>query len=52
MWQTVIYPLPKFLLEKQAEQIVGHSEPNRGPDDQHFLQPGRERPLVEREHHL
>lgn len=46
-----IYPLPKFLLEKQAEQIVGHSKPNRGPDNQHLLQPGGERPLVERGQH-
>ena len=44
-----IYPLPKFLLEKQTEQVVGHSKPNRGPDNQHLLQPGRERPLVERD---
>lgn len=44
-----IYPLPQFLLEKQAEQIVGHSKPHWGTYDQHLLQPGRERPLVDKD---
>lgn len=52
-WATSssIYPLSKFLLKKQTEQIVGHPKPHGGPDNQHLLQPGRERPLVERGQH-
>lgn len=42
MWT---YPLSELLLEQQAQQVVGHSEPDRGADDEHFLQPSRKRTL-------
>lgn len=48
IFQTInIYPLSEFLLEKKAEQIVGYTEPDWSPNNQHLLQPGWERPLVD-----
>lgn len=41
-----MYPLSEFLLQQQAEQVVGHTEPDGSPNDQNLLQPGRERALV------
>lgn len=47
---TSTYTFSEFLLQKETEQIVGHSKPHRGADNQHLLKPGGECSLDEREH--
>lgn len=39
------YPFSELVLEQQAQQVVGNSEPDRSADYEHFLQPSRKRTL-------